>query len=422
MSLNPIELAETLRQSLSRPSRYYLDICARCNACSDRCHMFSESRDPVHSPAYKMKLLRDILRRYHTIGGKIAPWLFGARNLDNDALAEITRSMFECTGCRRCTAHCPFGIDTAWLMSSGRNLSRVAGKAPPMLDMIANVTLEKAKNIASYESFYIDQIKSIETQIKEDTGNKMFEIPLKKKDVDILYVPVAGQHSIIPAAKIFNAAGANWTLSQLDATNYSFFLGNIVNAKQASQQIIDEAMRLNVKTVVMTECGHGFRIMRHIAPEWFNTRFSFKVKSISEIMADYVEKNKFDLDPSMNPGSVTYHDPCQLGRNGGVYEAPRTVIKAVTREFREMTPTKEYNWCCGGGGGLVALPEYKDLRMETGVKKIEQIRESGADAVIHMCENCKSQLSDLNEHYKMGVQVLSVMEMLEKAIVDDGDQ
>jgi Fe-S oxidoreductase len=301
-------------------------------------------------------------------------------------------------------------------MSSGRNMSRVAGKAPTMLDMIANVTLEKAKNIESYESFYIDQIKSMETQIKEETGNKAFEIPLKKQDADILYVPVAGAHSIIPAAKIFNAASANWTLSQLDATNYSFFLGNIVNAKQASQQIINEANKLNVKKVVMTECGHGFRIMRHIAPEWFNTRFHFKVLSISEIMADYVQNNKFDLDPSKNPNTVTYHDPCQLGRNGGVYDAPRIVIKAVTKEFIEMTPTKEYNWCCGGGGGLVALPEYKDLRMETGKKKVEQIKDCEVDAVIHMCENCKSQLSDLNDHYKLDIQVLSVMDMLENAI------
>jgi Fe-S oxidoreductase len=379
--------------------------------------MYTETKEDIHSPAYKMSLIRDVYRRYNTIGGKLLPWLYGAKELNNENLNEITQAMFECTGCRRCTAYCPFGLDPAWIMSSGRNLARLAEKAPMMLGMIANVTLEKAKNISNYEELFAEQIKEIENQLKEETKNPNFEIPLKKSNAEILYVPVAGAHSIIPAAKIFNAAGANWTLSQLDATNYNFFVGNIANAKEASLQIIKEAEDLNVKTVVMTECGHGYRIMRHIAPEWFNTKFSFEVKSISELMAEYVKSELFTLDPLKNPGIVTYHDPCQLGRNGGVYEEPRIVIKAVTQEYREMSPLKEFNWCCGGGGGLVALPEYKDLRMKTGRRKVEQIRNTGAEIVAHLCENCKSQLSDLNEQYKLNVEVVSVMELLANAIV-----
>jgi Fe-S oxidoreductase len=379
--------------------------------------MFTETKEAIHSPAYKISLIRDVYRRYKTLGGKIAPWLFGARNLNEENLIEITKAMYECTGCRRCTAHCPFGIDPAWLVSSGRNLSRVAKKAPMMLEMIANVTLEKAKNITNYEGPYSEQIKELETQLKDETGNPEFEIPLRKKNSDILYVPVAGAHSIIPAAKIFNAVGANWTLSQLDATNYSFFLGNIENAKEASKQIIKEANNLGVKTVVMTECGHGFRIMRHIAPEWFKTEQGLNVKSISEVMAEYVKEGRLELDSTKNPEKITYHDPCQLGRNGGIYEDPRTVIKAITENYIEMKTTKEYNWCCGGGGGLVALPEYKELRMKTGKKKVNQIIQTGATTVVHMCENCKSQLSDLNDHYKLGIEVVSLMELLSNAIV-----
>jgi Fe-S oxidoreductase len=383
--------------------------------------MYAETNEDIHSPAYKMSLIRDVYRRYKTFGGKLFPWLYGAKELNVETLNEITQAMFECTGCRRCTAHCPFGLDPAWIMSAGRNLARLADKSPMMLGMIADVTLEKAKNISNYEELYAEQIKEIEYQLKDETNNPSFVIPLKKMNAEILYVPVAGAHSIIPAAKIFNAAEADWTLSQLDATNYNFFVGNIAHAKEASQQIIKEAENLNVKTVVMTECGHGFRIMRHIAQEWFNTEFGFEVKSISEQMAEYVNANLFTLDPSKNPGIVTYHDPCQLGRNGGVYEDPRTVIKATTKEFREMSPTKEFNWCCGGGGGLVALPEYKDLRMQTGKQKVQQIQNIEAEIVAHMCENCKSQLSDLNEHYQMNVEIVSVMELLANAIVTKED-
>jgi len=379
--------------------------------------MYFETKNPIHSPAYKLALLRRVHRRYHTLAGRVLPHLVKAMELDEENFKEVAGAMFECTGCRRCTAHCPFGIDPFWLVSAGRFLCKTGEKAPEILAMIAQVGIEKALNIAQYEDLYLEQIKTLETQLRSETSNPKASIPIKHHGAEMLYVSIAGAHTIMPAAKIFNAAEQSWSLSQFDAANYSYFLGDIEAAKSLTGQIIKEAETLGAKTVVMTECGHGFRVMKYIAPKWFNRTFPFQVRSIVEIMAKYTEEGRVKLSPSANLGVVTYHDPCQLGRNGGVYEQPRTVLRASVKDFRELAPpNREYNWCCGAGGGVVAVPEFKDMRMKTGRRKVEQIKQTKPNTVASACENCRSQLNDLNENYSLGLTVTSIMDLMANAI------
>ena len=71
---------------------------------------------------------------------------------------------------------------------------------------------------------------------------------------------------------------------------------------------------------------------------------------------------------------MTYHDSCNLARNGGLIEEPRYVLNRITTDFREMAPNREEAVCCGGGGGLVALTEYAERRMAAGRPKAEQIQ------------------------------------------------
>jgi Fe-S oxidoreductase len=67
----------------------------------------------------------------------------------------------------------------------------------------------------------------------------------------------------------------------------------------------------------------------------------------------------------------------------------------------ELEPNREANWCCGGGGGLVAAGE-KELQMKSARIKAEQVKASGAAVICTACENCRTQLTDLNEHYGSG--------------------
>ncbi|MGA2762857.1 MAG: (Fe-S)-binding protein, partial [Spirochaetia bacterium] len=116
------------------------------------------------------------------------------------------------------------------------------------------------------------------------------------------------------------------------------------------------------------------------------------------------------------PGKLTYHDPCQIARNGGVIEEPRVVIRQLTDNFVELQPNRENNWCCGGGGGLVAMGE-KEFRMSSARVKAEQMKASGADVICTACENCHTQLTDLNEHYGLGMKVEFLSRLVANALV-----
>jgi Fe-S oxidoreductase len=226
------------------------------------------------------------------------------------------------------------------------------------------------------------------------------------QDANILYVALAGKHSMVPAAAIMNAAGEKWSLSYYEAVNFGAFVGNPEKTKLIAQRIIDEAVRLRVKEVSICECGTAYRVMRHMMG-----RLPFKVTSFIEVVARYLEQGRIKLEKGRIKGRITYHDPCQLGRNGGVLEEPRFILSRLTDDFFELTPTRAENWCCGGGGGLVAIGE-KDFRMRSVRVKADQIKAVSPDIVCTACENCHTQLSDLVGHYKINAGVRFLTDMV----------
>jgi Fe-S oxidoreductase len=178
-------------------------------------------------------------------------------------------------------------------------------------------------------------------------------------------------------------------------------------------RIIDEAKRLRVKEVCICECGTAFRVMKQLSGEQ-----PFKVSSITEVHARYLREGRIRLDRNRFKEPITYHDPCQMARNAGVIDEPRYILRHITDDFREMSPDPKYNWCCGGGGGLVAMGEETlDFRMKSSSVKVKQIQETGAKIVTTACENCHTQLSNLNDHYKMGVDVRFLSSMVADALV-----
>jgi Fe-S oxidoreductase len=151
-------------------------------------------------------------------------------------------------------------------------------------------------------------------------------------------------------------------------------------------------------------------------PNWFPGEFDFKVRSLVEVLADYIAAGKINVDPAAIPEAVTYHDSCNLARNGGLIEEPRFVLNRITTDFREMTPNRAEALCCGGGGGLVALAEYAERRIAAGKPKADQIRKTEARVVVAACENCRLQIGDLNEHYNLNVQITALTDLVVRAM------
>jgi Fe-S oxidoreductase len=413
-----VELAlKTLESQLNQPLETALEACARCGICAEACHYYRAEPKVEHIPAYRAEQLRSVYRYEHDFLSRLFPIWTRSKKLDEPTLANLTEIAFsQCTLCRRCTVNCPLGVDTPLMMRAIRAMASAAGTAPEILVMLADAAIEKGKDPSFYKEMFLEQIKEMEEQLRDITGDANATIPVEKQGAKILYVPLAGAHTILPPAVVFNAAKEDWTLSIFEAANYGVFLADMKRAKEVAKRIVDEANRLGVKEIVIAECGHAYASYRWDVPNWFAGEFDFKVRSLIEVLAEYIQKGKIKVDPTAIPESVTYHDSCNLARNGGLIEEPRYVLSKITTDFREMTPNKAEAICCGGGGGLVALAEYADRRIAAGKPKVEQIKNTGARVVVAACENCRLQIGDLNEHYNLNVQITALTDLVVRAM------
>ncbi len=393
------------------------NMCAHCGWCIDTCHVYKATHNPEVSPVAKAERVRRVFKKSHDWMSKIFPRWTGAKALTEDELNRWAEMAFrDCTLCERCVVNCPFGVETPQLISAARSTLTAMGKAPEMLVQLADMAISRAENAELYREFFIEQIKEIEKDLKERLGDPDAVIPVGKEGARILYVPLSGAHTILPPAIIFNAAHESWTMSMFEAANYGVFLGDAARAKKIAERIINEAKQLKVQEIVLAECGHAYSTLRWEAPKWFGGPLPFRVRSILEVVDEYVREGKIKLNPSKISDAVTYHDSCNLGRKGGLFEEPRRVLKEITTDFREMTPNRAQSLCCGGGAGLVAIPEWSEQRLEAGKPKAEQIKATGAKVVVTSCDNCRHQITELNEHYNLNIRLTSLCELVADAI------
>jgi len=411
------KFTKTIRGRINRPLQFYSDICVRCGACIDACHFYVSSHDPAHIPAYRMALVKKLLQDGDYDRERLGNWWRDNTGFDAPTVEQIRKAMWECTGCRRCAVFCPFNLDTGHLVSHGRFSLYPEGMGSEMIAEIGGAEISKGEIIEELEEFFTDQMKELEARLQEEFSPSL-RIPVAKQGARVLYVPVVGEHAVVPLAKIFHAAGEDWTLSLFTATNHSWFTGDMAKAKEAAHWIVQEAKALGAKVLAYPECGHATRTLLSYFDAWFKEEMiGIERVNVVQLAARYLREGRIKVKAGTFDVPLTYHDPCSLGRSAGIYEEPRQLIRAVATDLREMTPNRDLNWCCGGGGGLIAEPSLMDARMLGGQPKVEQIRRTGARWVVTACENCKTQLEDLNQHYEMGIEVKGTVDLIADALV-----
>jgi Fe-S oxidoreductase len=408
---------ESVQGRISRPLQLYEDICVRCGACIDACHFYAASKDPAHIPAYRMMLVKKAIQSGEARRGKLTDWYRELELTDSAMASQLQKAMWECTGCRRCATFCPFDLDTGLLVGAGRYAMLQEEMGPEIIAEIGDAEVAKGEIIDFVKEFFLEQTGELEAQLQEEFHPDL-QIPMEKEGARVLYVPLVGEHAIIPAAKIFYAAGEDWTLSQFTATNHSYVVGDMTKAKQAANWIVQEALRLGVKAIVYPECGHASRTLFNYFEGWFGDEIDgIERSNIVPLTHSYLTEGRIRVKPGAFDTPMTYHDSCSLGRSSGMYEEPREMITSIATDVREMTPNRDLNWCCGGGGGLIAVLELEEVRMAGGLPKAEQIRQTGAEWVVTACENCKTQLEDLNNHYDLGVEIKGVIDLIADSLI-----
>ena len=396
----------------------YLDACIHCGMCAEACHYYVATGDPKYTPVWKLEPFKQAYKRE---AGPLAPLyrLFGLKkNVTAEQLEEWQHLLYDsCTVCGRCSLICPVGIDIATLVSMARHGMYKAGLVPHELHAVA----ERAEVDGSPLGI---TPKLFEQRIEWMADEHEVDINLDQEKADVLAVMSSIEIQKYPdamaaTAKILNAAGESWTFRSdgFEATNFGLLSGNLELQKKNSLRVIETAIKVGAKLVVLPECGHAYMALRWMGANIYGKPLPFKVQHISEYLADALNSGK--LKVRKVDKSVTFHDPCQVSRRGGATQAPRDVMKHLGVDFREMQNGGDYNWCCGGGGGVVTIHRADELRYKVFKLKMDQVEATEADALLSSCANCRQSFDDAQNHYNWKYTAESLLELVAENLEDE---
>ncbi len=409
-----------LKEMIDAPIASYFSSCVHCGLCAEACLFYTETGDPKYTPIHKLEPLRRVYKQEYTLLGRLAKLLGLSKPVTNEELEEWKPLVYDsCTLCGRCSLVCPVGNDIVYMVRKLREGMAVSGHAP---DGLVDAS-RRAVEIGSPMGVKLPAVKAQMKHVQQDTG---IEIPLDRVGAEYMVLMSSMEIINFPEylaaiARIMKQAGKTWTLCSeaFEATNSGIQIGVSDIAAVLVQRIVDGAEKLRVKTVISPECGHAYTALRWEGPNLVGRAYSFEVLHILEVLDGF--RNQGLLKTSgFEDEKLTFHDPCQLVRRGGVLEQPRRLLNMVAKNFVEMSDPGKMNWCCGGGGGVSAIEEAEELRFTAFKIKKAQLEETGAKTLVTACANCRIVLEEGLEHYKMDIPVVGLTETIAKHLVEGG--
>jgi Fe-S oxidoreductase len=357
--------------------RTWLGICSRCGLCAESCFVYlSNDRNPKLSPAYKF--LHTLGEMYRRKGG-----------VDHNFLDQCFEILWlQCTMCKRCSMYCPFGIDIATMIAVARSVCHSQGVTPEKLAFFS----ENCRTTGNHMGIPVDElIDTCEWMVEEtEEDYRGVTIPIDKKGARYMYTinprePVFYPQDIANAAIIFSVAEENWTIPSRgwDCTNLPMFAGDHTLAGRVVRDVYDKAAELEAEKVLITECGHAYRSLAYEGPYlagYADGKPPVEIVHYVQLIYEYLRDGRIRIDPNKKlKDPVTYQDPCNVSRNGGLCETARKIMPYLAEDFA-----------------------------------------SGAKLVVAPCHNCFDQVNDLSEAYMLGVKALSLKEIIcEIMIVPD---
>ena len=182
-------------------------------------------------------------------------------------------------------------------------------------------------------------------------------------------------------------------------------------AKEIAEKNMERFKSEGIKRII-TSCPGCYSTLKTDYPKLLAKELDVEVIHISELFANLIENGKLKFENELD-ATVTYHDPCHLGRFHGIYDAPRKIIEALPGvRFIEMENIKEESNCCGGP----LRTAYLDYAQEIGKLRTEEIAKTGAKYVTTICPQCiisLRQAASLNEHK---FEVIDLIVLVAKAL------
>ena len=408
-----------LKRQVDSSVAAFFSSCVHCGICAEACLFYTETGDPERTPINKTEPLRRIWKSEFTLIGRFGKMLGLAKKVDDPFLEKWQELVYDsCTMCGRCSMVCPVGNDIALMIRKTREGMAAAGQAPEGLIGATS----RAVTIGSPMGVKWPALRAQIKHVEEDTG---LSIPVDQADAEYMVLLSSMEIMNFPEfieaiARIFDKADVSWTISSeaFEATNSGIQIGVSDIAAELVQRIVDVAEKLRVKTVISPECGHAYTAIRWDGPNLVGRSFGFKVRHILEVLDDLRHQGRLKTS-SKETQKLTYHDPCQIARRGGVIDEPRRLINMISDNFVEMPDAGKMNWCCGAGGGVSANERADEIRLKVFERKKAQLDAVKPDAIVSACSNCRIHLEDGLEEYNMDIPLLSLTETIAEHLAEN---
>ena len=372
-------------------------ICGRCGNCRTDCPVFREVGWESASPRAKISLARKIFALKNKQG--IGP--------------EYAKRISQCTMCGACTKNCAARIDLQSLWKDLRAELVASGKAPAAYKAIAE-GLQSNRNISTFPN--ADRLEWAEDldEVPENLDRAEGAEVVYFVGCVSAFFPRAAQ---IPLAMVplFEKAGVNYTTLGAEEWCCGFPLlaaGHAEEIAQFARHNVDAVRATGAKTLV-TGCASCYHTWSHTYPKLLGEELGFRVVHATEFLAELLREGK--LVPNELEETVTYHDPCDLGRNGGVFDPPREILKAIPGiTFVEMATCGKDSSCCGGGGNL----QGADTALAEAIarRRIREAADTGASIVTSACQQCEQMLEKAARTEGLPLEVIDVAELLLRAV------
>jgi len=380
-----------------------MEACTNCRLCAEICPAVSASNDGHLSGAYRLDELRKIVRKRKGLFKRF----FGLKEPTAEELKAFSETVFRCTLCGNCQVVCPVGLSLKDLWLSVRSDLVDRHAYPDKVDMIRD-NLEKSHNV-------FDEDNDERSEWVEDLRNPPDHGYLREK-AEVVYFtgcvasffPLA-QKIPMDIAGLFEAGDVDFTLLGEEEWCCGFpLLG--AGHRGSLDSIIEHnlsAVREKGAGKVVFACPGCFNMWKEHYPG------EFEIIHSTQFLLDLIRTGRLTLKEV--PLTVTYHDPCDLGRASNVFDAPREIIEAIPGvELIELKRNRENCLCCGGGGNLEMIDA--GLSGDIAKQKVEEVLETGAQTVVTACQQCVRTMTAHVKRNKIKLEVIDITALLHRAI------
>jgi Fe-S oxidoreductase len=418
--------------------REYMVRCARCSNCK----FIPQERISNARFAYSCPSISKYLFHTYSGGGRLITAL-----AVNDGRLEYSEKMldiiYQCQMCGACDVSCKFGQDIE-VLEPLREL-RVKciddGQIHPVHMTVIDGLRREDNMLLERKADRGNWAEGLDVKNIADEGAEVYFHAGCRYSYDSELWPIARA-----AVKLLQKAGVDVGIGGKDENccgGRAFELGYVSELTKYAESNVEMLAAAKAKTVVTccSDCYHAFKVLY----DRLGLKKDIEVLHITEYLERLIAEGR--LKPTKEiPMTVTYHDPCHLGRLGeawvkwdgvisteptkrwkhvpekvirkgsnGVYEAPRNVLKSIPGiKLKEMTRIKEYTWCCGAGGGCIdAYPEFSEW---TAGERIEEAKDTGAEALVTACPWCIRNFKDSVESSGDELKVLDVVQLLDESV------